>query len=398
MVSPSTHANPRLRVFGELAEFETEQHLERFFLDAVLAEIQLKPLGSQYACGQGICDILALGPKNQLVIIELKNIKDTHVIEQITRYFDALTAEKPFDSQVDYDQPIELYTVCPDYADSLAMTVKYHSLNFNVLAYRIKNEQHVHRFELWDWLTNEAIAHIEIPCAQLATDTIALPEPPKAFFKLLEKCTDCERSLANLLRQQVYEFSQKHNYKICERPDGQWIRFERSKQYPIAELGWDGQRAELVLHLWLPFTTINGRSNMKRYPEKYKRTSMMRIWVDADEVKYLGYVHNSRRRWLLVTGQEIKDERFPIPTKLNKWLKYREGLYWLSIGAYWKGLAMPLETYTETMNIPNLDSSFQAVVHLALDHSLDRLTKRRNRKRSEAIPSSTLGLADAADT
>ncbi|MEN8443674.1 MAG: endonuclease NucS domain-containing protein [Cyanobacteria bacterium J06555_13] len=373
IASPSIHTNPRLRVFGKAAEFETELHLERFFLATVLPKLQLKPLASQYTCGQGICDILAIGSSNQLIIIELKNTKDTHVIEQITRYFDALVVEKPFESQVDYAQPIELYTVCPDYADSLAMTLKYHRLNFNVLAYRIKNEQDTHRFELWNWLSHEAIAHIEIPRAENTPDKSALPEPPKAFLKLLEKCTDREHSQASLIRQQIYEFSQSHNYKICERPDGQWIRFERNKQHPIAEIGWDNQRTELVIHLWLPFTTINGRLNLRRYP-KYKRTSMMRIWVDNDEVKYLGYIHNSRRRWLIVTIQELKDERFPIPTKLNKWLKYTEGKYWLSEGGYWKGLAMPFKTYTGIMDLPDLKMSLQSVVQLALAHSLDRYT------------------------
>ncbi len=142
-------AGLKLRVFEGIAEFETEQHLERFFLKTVLPKIQLKPLASQYICGQGICDILALGHDNQLIIIELKNTKDSHVFEQITRYFDALIAEKPFSEQVDYTQPIELYTVCPDYVDTLATTLKYHILNFKVLAYRIRNEQHAHRFELW---------------------------------------------------------------------------------------------------------------------------------------------------------------------------------------------------------------------------------------------------------
>ena len=390
MVSLPIYANPRLRVFGEVAEFETEQQLEQFFLDTVLPKIGLKPLASQYACAQGICDILALDPSNQLVIIELKNVKDTHVIEQITRYFDALIAERPFDSQVDYTQPIELYTVCPDYADSLAMMLKYHRLNFNPLAYQIKNEQQLHRFELRNWLTNEAIAQIEIPRIQ-NSDTVTLPDPPKAFLKLLERCCDRDRLQADLIRQQIYKFSQHHNYKICERADGKWVRFERNKQYPVAELGWDGQRKELAIHLWLPFTTINGRSNMKRYPKKYRRTSMMRIWTDSNEVQHLGYVHNGRRRWLIVTFQEIKDEKFPIPTKLNKWLKYTGDYCRVSMGSYWKGLAMPFATYVETMNMPNLETSFEEVVQLALDHSLKRYSQQRHRKQPGAVPSNELG-------
>lgn len=390
VISAFTYENPKFKIFGKVAEFESEQYLERFFLNAVLPEIQLRPLASQHVCGQGICDILALGQNNQLVIIELKNTKDTHVIEQLIRYLDALAVEKPFSDQVDYARPIELYAVCPDYADSLEMTLKYHRLIFNVLAYRVENEEQTHRFHLWNWLSNEAIAHIEIPRIQ-NSDTVVLPDPPKAFLKLLERCCDRDRSQANLIRQQIYKFSAQHNYKICERADGQWVRFERNKQYPIAELGWDGQRRELAIHLWLPFTTINGRSNMKRYPKKYRRTSMMRIWTDSNKVQYLGYVHNGRRRWLIVTFQEIKDEKFPIPTKLNKWLKYTGDYCRVSMGSYWKGLAMPFATYVETMNMPNLETSFKEVVQLALDHSLKRYSQQRNRKQSGANPSSELG-------
>lgn len=380
----SDQTRPRLRVFDKHAEFETEQHLERFFLSTVLPKMQSKPLASQHSCSQGICDVLALGPNNQLVVIELKNTKDSHVIEQTTRYFDALIEEKPFASQVDYTQPIELCTVCPDYVDSLAITLKYHSLNFNVLAYRIKNEPHAHRFELWNWFTNEAIAHIEIPLCQNKNSEIEIPEPPKAFFQLLEKCSDEERLQAISVRQQIYEFSYKNNYKIHERSDGQWIRFERNKQNPVAEMGWDSQRGKMAIHLWLPFTTINGSYNLQQYPTKYKRTSMMRLWVNDGNVKYLGYMHNSRRRWLLVTLQEIKDKKFAIPTKLNKYLKFRDNRYWLSMGAYWKGLAMPFETYTQTMDISELDTSFQAVCQLALEHSLDKRNRQREQKLQNA--------------
>ena len=104
----------------------------------------------------------------------------------------------------------------------------------------------------------------------------------------------------------------------------------------------------------------------------------MRGWADSNEVQYLGYVHNGRRRWLIVTFQEIKDERFPIPTKLNKWLKYTDDYCRVSRGSFWKGLAMPFATYVETMNMPNLETSFKEVVQLSLDHSLKRYSQQRH--------------------
>ena len=73
--------SPRFRVYGDIAEFETERHLEWFFWHTVLPELGLKPLKGQHICKEGICDILAKGTENQLVIIELKNIHPSHLID-----------------------------------------------------------------------------------------------------------------------------------------------------------------------------------------------------------------------------------------------------------------------------------------------------------------------------
>ncbi len=144
---------PRFRVYGEIAEFETERHLEWFFWHTVLTKIGLKPLKSQHTCREGICDILAKGAKNQLVIIELKNIQDSHVIEQITTYFDALKEEQPFAEQIDYTKPIELYTVCPSYRYQTELTLKYHQLNFTLFSYTVKRNNTGFAFTLYLWLT-----------------------------------------------------------------------------------------------------------------------------------------------------------------------------------------------------------------------------------------------------
>ena len=124
MVNQDIPILPRFRVYGEIAEFETERHLEWFFWYTVLPKIGLKPLKSQYICREGICDILAKGNENQLIIIELKNVEDSHVIDQITAYFDALVEEEPFGEQIDYNKPIELYTVCPTYRNRTATTLQ----------------------------------------------------------------------------------------------------------------------------------------------------------------------------------------------------------------------------------------------------------------------------------
>jgi len=354
---------PRLRVYGENAEFETERHLEWFFWYTVLPKIGLKPLKSQYTCREGICDILAKGNHNQLVIIELKNVEDSHVIEQITAYFDALIEEKPFSEQIDYTKPIELYTVCPTYRNRTVTTLKHHKLKFTLLSYAVKSSNQGFIFTLYEWLTKTEIAKIEISLAAEIAPSSNLPDPPKAFVNLLGNCSGREKIWAIEIRDQIYQFSQSLNYKIYEKPDGKWVRFERNKQNPIAEIGWENKRESLAVYLWLPFMTVNGQCNMRR--DSYKRTAMMRLWIDNDTVQYVAYIENQRKSWLVITDEEIQTGKFTKPTKLQK--KGRR--------AYWEGLAMPTDIYLDLMGLTARSHSLNDFVELALEHSLERLTK-----------------------
>ena len=314
-----------------------------------------------------------MGPSKQLIIIELKNTQDNHVIEQITKYFDALIDEKPSSEQVDYAQPIDLYTVCPDYAESTTTILKYHQLNFDVLGYRIESTDQDSKFILFNWLSNEIVTEIAISLAEKIPTELNLPDPPKSFVDLIGKCSEQQRQWAIQIRDQIDELAHRNSHKVRERPDGQWTRFERTKQFPIAEIGWDGQRNEIAIHLWLPFTTVNGPINRRSTrSDNYKRTSMMKLWVDAGLVKYVGYVENGRRRCITVTIEELSHEKFSMPTKLNKWLKKYGDRYWMNSRAYWNGLAMPSGVYKEKMDMMDLETSLEAFTSLALEHSFGR--------------------------
>jgi len=368
MTNQSSPIVPRFRVYGERAEFETERHLEWFFWYTVLPKIGLKPLKSQHTCREGVCDILAKGSESQLVIIELKNVEDSHVIEQITAYFDALIEEKPFDEQIDYTKPIELYTVCPTYRNRTVTTLKHHKLKFSLFSYAVKSSDQGFIFILYEWLTKTEIAKIDLPIAPELSPTLNLPDPPKAFVNLLGNCSEDEKRWAIEVRDQVYQFAQSLNYRIYEKPDSKWIRFERNKQNPIAEMGWENKRESLAIYLWLPFVTINGQWNMK-VRDSYKRTAMMRIWVTDGIVQYVGYIENQRKSWLVVTDEEIQTGKFTKPVKLHR----------KSGSAYWKGLAMPTDIYLDLMGFTACSHSLNAFVELALEHSLQRLTKSRQK-------------------
>jgi hypothetical protein len=358
---------PRFRIYGDVAEFETERQLENFFCDVVISKLGLKFLANQYVCKNGICDILAKGNNNQLIIIELKNTKDSHIIEQITAYFDALENEKPFSDRVDYSQTIELITVCPAYSDR-ARYIMSHISNLKAIYYELKLQEESLKFTLFDWLSKSELVSIQIPAPSRLTPEINLPVAPKIFIDLLNKCSTEEKDWAMLIRNQIYQSSQEFNLRISETPMGKWLRFEKTKQYPIAEIGWDAKRSKMAIYLWLPFLTINGRINNSR--ESYQRTSMMRIWVVNENVQYLAYIENGKKSWVVITDDEINSGIFTRPVKLNKWMKYGNS-------RYWKGLAMPTQFYLNHLKLEVETNNLSSFLELALNHLVFRLKKTK---------------------
>jgi RecB family endonuclease NucS len=166
---------PRFRVYGDVVEFETERQLEKFFCDVVIFKLGLKFLANQYICKNGVCDILAKGNNNQLIIIELKNTKDSHIFEQITAYFDALENERPFSEQIDYNQTIELITVCPTYSDR-ARYIMSHISNLKAIYYELKPQQQNLKFTLFDYLSKSELVSIQISTSSRLMPEINLPE------------------------------------------------------------------------------------------------------------------------------------------------------------------------------------------------------------------------------
>ncbi|MGA1256978.1 MAG: hypothetical protein ACO3YX_08235, partial [Candidatus Nanopelagicaceae bacterium] len=168
-------------------EFESEFHLELFVCESLLKALNLKLLARQHPCQAGICDVLAIGPDRQLVILELKNTVDSHVLEQITAYFDALSLEQPFSDLVDYHRPIDLYTLCPDYVSRTPLILKYHKLDFRVLCYKILENSSNFLFHLYDWLAQQELLCLSIPVTKTQNQAFALPSAPQSFINLLKK-------------------------------------------------------------------------------------------------------------------------------------------------------------------------------------------------------------------
>ncbi len=79
-----------LRKTGQGWEFEGEQALEDFTWANLKQLLKLTPLKRQYVVKGQICDILAVDENKRLVVLELKNSEDRYIVQQLTRYYDAL--------------------------------------------------------------------------------------------------------------------------------------------------------------------------------------------------------------------------------------------------------------------------------------------------------------------
>jgi Uma2 family endonuclease len=101
-------------------EFANEASLEDFVWDNLEQLLSLKPLRRQHHVNGNFCDILAVSENHQLVVIGLKNTEDRYVVQQLTRYYDALLREKPFEHQIDYDLPVSLTILSPSFHNAIA--------------------------------------------------------------------------------------------------------------------------------------------------------------------------------------------------------------------------------------------------------------------------------------
>lgn len=56
--------------------------------------LNVEPLSRQFSVEGKVCDLLAVDSAGHLVIIELKNTEDRYIVQQLTRYYDALQSEQ----------------------------------------------------------------------------------------------------------------------------------------------------------------------------------------------------------------------------------------------------------------------------------------------------------------
>jgi hypothetical protein len=197
--------------------FKTEFDLEEFVWANLETLLQLKPLARQYGIKGQICDILAITPEQQLVILELKNSEDHYVVQQLTRYYAYLYQGQPFAEQVNYSLPVCLVAIAPTFHPHNHIDREYNRLDIDFYRFTITSDGDHFRFQIVhaDSATERIVdvnssfhpylRSLEGESA-LQTPTRGIGRPPKSLRIPLEKMKPEQAAVVSTLRLQILEF------------------------------------------------------------------------------------------------------------------------------------------------------------------------------------------------
>ncbi|OUL34499.1 hypothetical protein BV372_13945 [Nostoc sp. T09] len=246
--------NVALRKTDQGWKFIDESELETFVWDNLEEIFGLKPLKRQLSIKGEICDILAIGKKNQLAIIELKNTEDRYVINQLTRYYENLLEKQPFKDIINYDEEIRLIAICPSFHRHNLIDKKYSKLKFNLFTFCIKyqsnefyfNLSHVHQ----QLKTNIArINYQEVNLQNQVNDNI--PDPPRLLLDWLGSLTNTEIENLTKIRHQILSFDCRLEEIVLNKSIIYASKYGKEKIRQCAELCFERKAKKIILFLWL---------------------------------------------------------------------------------------------------------------------------------------------------
>jgi RecB family endonuclease NucS len=238
-----------LRKTGIGWEFESETALEDFAWANLKQLLGLTPLKRQYVVKGQICDILAVDENKRLVVLELKNNEDRYVVQQLTRYYDALLEEKPFKERVDYTQSICLIGITPKIHRDNLIDRKYHHLSLRFLQFKLVMSGEVFYLQLKD-IDTDKLFQLEIR-RQDRDSTESLPIPPKLLQKLLSSCSNEQVKVIMEIRNQILSFD-KRMEEISIAGSVKYGNGKSKTSKYCAEFCSDS-KGNFLIFLWIPF-------------------------------------------------------------------------------------------------------------------------------------------------
>jgi RecB family endonuclease NucS len=194
----------RLKPTGSGYEFDSEAELEDFLWDNLQALFGLHPLKRQHYVSEQFCDIVAVGENQQLVVLELKNTEDRYVVQQLTRYYDALVESQEFSDEVDYHQPVRLVAIAPSFHRDNFCDRKYNTLNFEFWQFAVIEDDEKFYFQVMD-IDKDRRSILQI--TQIDNqETGLIASPPRRLQTIMSQCNDRENYELIRIREQLLTF------------------------------------------------------------------------------------------------------------------------------------------------------------------------------------------------
>ena len=279
-----------LKKTGSGWEFATEAALEDFVWANLPQLFGLTPLKRQYTVKGQFCDILGLDENRQLTVLELKNLEDRYIVQQLTRYYDALGEEKPFAEEVDCDRTIRLIAVTPSFHRDNYTDRKYCHLDIQFLQFQVLVEGEKFYFQLKD-VDNDKVWQFEIPYQERESND-NIPPPPKALQKILSKSDIIQQEGILKFRHKILSFDRRMA-EIAVAGSIKYGNVAGKNNKFCAELCSDSKGFP-VLFLWLPLKSL-----------KSEKIARARIWTDWQGNSLLeGYVSTGIGR-TIVTHKKV---------------------------------------------------------------------------------------------
>ena len=246
--------------------FESESVLEDFAWDNLNLLFNVTPLRRQHHVNGNYCDILAVGEKGNLVIIELKNDEDRYVVQQITRYYHQLIQEKPYQDKVNYQKPIELLIVSPYFHSDNLTDRLYHKLNIDFVQFSLANIDGEIVFKA-NYLDRENVVEAKVPRHQLKPKQteaiIEIPPVPRSLNTALARCKKVDTDLVLIARDKILRFDDRIQEIKLSPSD---FIYGKGKSKPCAQITIkreiDSGEPKHRLHfgLWLPVSLYSSSS------------------------------------------------------------------------------------------------------------------------------------------
>jgi RecB family endonuclease NucS len=236
---------------ADIWQFGNEFELEEVLWQNLPKLLNLKPFKRQYSVRGQFCDILATDDQQCLVVLELKNVEDRYVVQQLTRYYDALKEEDPFEDEVDLSQPIRLIAIAPSFHQDTLIDCKYSRLEIELVSFQIQARENNLYLELASSGIDEGN-----PLLLQATGTpspeIAVPEPSRKLLNWLSYASEADFKTFIATRQQILSFDER----MKEVVESQRFRYGKGKTKPCAEIvqvkPFSEGPKQPTLVLWLP--------------------------------------------------------------------------------------------------------------------------------------------------